>query len=103
MKVRQILGSLVVASLAWSGTALGENGAGMPEDKFYLAPGAIWYQSPLSEDHEVDPAVALGYTFNEWLVAEILGGRVESRPIDTNDTDEGRQHNRRVAVVFSSS
>ena len=78
MRVRQALGAMIVASIAWSGSVLAANGAaGTPENKFYIAPGAIYYKAPRGDDHEVGPAVALGYTFNEWVAAEILAGTSE--------------------------
>jgi len=41
------------------------------------------------------------YLFNQGIEKQRMSGRAfgETRPIDTNDTEEGRRRNRRVEVV----
>jgi OOP family OmpA-OmpF porin len=92
MNMRRVTAAAIVAGLALASTAnAAQSGsAGTPENRLYITPGAIYYKSPRSDDHEIGPAAIVGYTFNEWVAAEVLWGTVES-DLNTSPFDGSRK------------
>lgn len=55
-----------------------ESAGGPPTGKAYIAPGVIYFKPPKTDDFEVGPGLAVGYSFTDRIAMEVLLGKTDA-------------------------